>query len=406
MTLQTLADAPTDPIGADQARGLTVAVFDRFTDARAQWLALEADGCLTPYQRYDWLAALHAAGLEPADELAIVVASDAEGPVAVLPLAVGNQMGVRIGRLIGAKWGNADWLAHAPRAGSSLGPVALKSLFDQVARGAGIDLLSFVNMPQRWNGIANPLLAFPHARSANNLYFAPITHGEEPYINLHLPQKKRTNLRRGIRRLAEMHGEVALRRATTADEIGAVLDAFLRQRGQRFAEMGVENVFGSPEFAAFFTKAGVAALGSPRPALCFDALHAGEEIVATSIGTYCGDHYSQYINSTTDGPAAKISLMGVLLSFLLDRLTAEGVTSIDMGTGDFAYKTDWSQCQPAYDCTVALTARGRLAAGALTLRHGVKRTIKQSPHLWHAAQRVRLALYGLRHRRDGKGGAP
>jgi CelD/BcsL family acetyltransferase involved in cellulose biosynthesis len=88
--------------------------------------------------------------------------------------------------------------------------------------------------------------------------------------------------------------------------------------------------------------------------------------------------------------------MGVLMVHLIDELTAEGVTSLDLGLGDFAYKRDWTQPQPVFDSVVPLTLRGRIAAPAAVALGRAKRTIKQNERLWDMARRVRQAGYRAR----------
>jgi CelD/BcsL family acetyltransferase involved in cellulose biosynthesis len=132
--------------------------------------------------------------------------------------------------------------------------------------------------------------------------------------------------------------------------------------------------------------------------LRFHALYAGDDIVATCCGAYAGNHYSQYINSTADGPAARFSLMGILVAELIDELIADGITSFDMGLGDFDYKRDWTEPVAVFDAVVPVTLAGSLALPVLDLTRSAKRLIKQNPALWKLAQGARRGLYRLQRR--------
>jgi CelD/BcsL family acetyltransferase involved in cellulose biosynthesis len=285
---------------------------------------------------------------------------------------------------------------------ASLTATVLRLLLEEIAvEAGGIDVFRLFNQPERWGGIANPVLALSRRQGPNNLYFAAIAGAPLPFADHRLPPRHRGNIRRGARRLTESLGPLTLRRADTVAELERQHAAFLAQRARRFAVMGIDNIFGETEFVAYFRRLALEGRGRPRPALAFHALYAGEEIVATSIGTFQGGHYSQYINSTAStGPAARTSLIGILMDRLADELVAGGIASIDMGTGDFPYKTDWTAPQPLYHSTVPITRRGALALPALEAASALKRTIKQDQRLWTIAQRTRRLIYRARHWRE------
>lgn len=372
---------------AAAATGLRTRVLDTLADAKADWQALERRGIVTPYQRYDWIAHWLAAHGAP-DRLAIVVIEDGEKPVALLPLELERRHGLMRAAIVGSDIGNSDWLLHDPAAAPLLTPAALQAMLRQVAGRLGIDYLQLGNMPPHWQGHANPLLAFPHQPASDNLFVADLGAVE-------LPKKRRVDILRGRRRLEESFGPIALRRAATPDEVDAAHAAFLAHRTTRFAEMGVENIFARPDFVAFFRDTAIDSLGQERPALCFHTLHAGDEIVATACGTYTADHYSQYINSNTSGPAARYSLMGLLMYELTQELAAQGIRSLDMGVGNFTYKAAWTAPEEVYDGIVPLSLAGSLAAPLLRAAGRAKRAIKANPALFGLFRHTRLHLRRL-----------
>jgi CelD/BcsL family acetyltransferase involved in cellulose biosynthesis len=375
-----------------------VTVHDSVEAAEAPWRALEQDAILTPYQRYDWIKALLDSRPLQGERCAVVVVSDASGPAALLPLAVARGLGVKVARIIGADIGNADWLVMRPQIAPQLTPVVLTGLLAEAARQAGgIDVVALHSQPERWLGLTNPLLAFPHQPAPDHFYFAPVAAAGETG---RLSSKHLRNIQRGKRRLEETMGPVVLRQAGSFEEIARVHAAFIAQRNVRFAAMGVKNVFAEEWFVAFFKRTAANSLGSDCPALRFHALYAGDEIVATSCGTCCGSHYSQYINSTDFGPAAKYSLMGILMRDLLAELAADGITSIDMGLGDFGYKDDWADKQVVFDGAIALTAAGRMAAPVILGLRRLRREIKHNKLVFGVLKRLRL----MTQKQPGSGG--
>jgi CelD/BcsL family acetyltransferase involved in cellulose biosynthesis len=377
---RALDDAAAD-IAADE---LTVTVVTTMAAAEPHWRHLESEGVLTPYQRFDWLAPLLATG-DYADRLAIAVIFDGARPVALLPLLIRSRFGIASAALLGADMGGVGWMPVARAAAPALTPPVLQRLLAEIGRQAGpLDLIILHSQPAKWSGVDNPLLAFPHQPAPDHFYCGLLSNG---------PGSKRLrNIMRGRRRLEEGFGPVALRRAETPEQVAAIHEVFLDQRRRRFEVQGISNVFGEERTVAFFRRAAEDGLGSDLPALRLHALYAGDEIVATSCGTFSAGHYSQYINSATDGPAAKSSLMGLLMHELTSELQADGITSLDMGIGDFDYKTDWTAPQTVYDSFVPLTVRGRLAAPLLRRLRGLRRAIKQNPKLFGLLRRLRALL--------------
>lgn len=365
-----------------------VAVLRSLAEAEPVWRELEARAVLTPYQRYDWIAALTAAqGVDDGD-VAIATVCFGSRPVALLPLLVRRRWGARFAEFIGAGSSNAGWMIVDPAFAQRLDRNALAEVFAQIRKATGADLVVLHDQPAEWQGVPNPLLAFPHQPGPDSFYGGPL--GTD-----RLSANRIRNIMRGRRRLAETMGPVRLVQATTPEEIDRYHAAFLRQRDVRFADMGVGNVFGEDWFVRFFRQAARRSLGKERPILRLHALFAGDELLATSVGTYCGSHYSHYINSTaTDGPAVKYSLIGILLHALVEELRDEGITSFDVGLGDFAYKELWAEKHMAYDGAIALSTKGRLAASLLLGLRRLKRTIKHNPRLFKLAKRLRMLTRG------------
>ena len=388
---QTLMTTATSALPA-----LDFVLFDSLAAAQPEWLALEARAVLTPYQRYDWLAALIASGLETATGVVIVVIRSGGVGVALLPLIVERRFGIASARILGTAQSNCDWLVTLPEFAPDA--ASLRALFGQIGQAVGIDLLTLLDQPAVWQGKANAVLALAQSPAASNLYVATIGPTPVPYIEHRLATKRRSNIKRGARRLVELYGPVRVVRVNDTAMLEAVHAAFLTQRGQRFEEMGVRNIFADEAFVRFFRQLAIEGFDTPRPALTLHALYAGEEILATCWGAMAGDHYSQYINSTAAGPAAKYSLMAVLIAEVMDDLTQSGILTFDMGLGDFDYKIEWTTPQPVFHSVIALTAKGRIAARVLERQAALKRLIKQTPAYWNAAKWLRRHLLRLSDR--------
>ncbi|UYQ71635.1 GNAT family N-acetyltransferase [Pelagibacterium flavum] len=380
------------------AQPLRTLVHDSIASAAPAWLRLQEIGVYTPYQRLDWITAYIDAGFSPDPHIAIVTILDHDRPIALIPFEIVRKFGLRVARIIGMPISNGDAPVFDPHYAHLLTANALRDALANLPA----DIVNFHCVAAEIGNHPNPLAALGGNPAPDNFYVNTLEPGEAPFIEQSLPHKRRTNIRRSQRRLDEGFGAVILHRAKTPAEVETILEVFLDQRGRRFVQMGVENIFQRPAFRQFFRRLALEGLSENRPAISLHALYAGQTIVATSIGTYGPNHYSQYINSTDYGEASRYSLMGVTLSLLVDQLRTDGVTSLDMGLGDFDYKTDWTNRQPVFDIVLPVSTLGQIAAPLLRGARAAKRRIKQTPTLWKLARIAQSSVVGLRRTLSGQ----
>lgn len=361
------------------------AVVVGLSRAEALWRALEERFVVSPYQRFDWVKAYAGSHAVADADLMLVPIESAGTIIAALPLLMTRRFGLVIAQMPSSDIGNTDFLMIDPARAGEVKAAAIRTALDAASHVIGrLDLVLLRNQPKRLGGISNPLLDFPHQEAPDFLYLSEARPGTE-----RLSSKRLRNLQRGRRRLEELLGPVRLRRARTVEEAEHYHAAFLEQRGQRFRQQGIRNVFAEDRFRSLFRDGVTASLASERPALGLHALMAGDTIVATCFGTYGRTHYSQYINSITEGPAARFSLMGILLHDLVEELGGQGIQSFDMGIGAFDYKTDWTEQTPVFDGMIALSSAGHFLGRAMMAERAARRRIKTDPRLWSLAKRLR-----------------
>jgi len=379
---------------------LRAVVHDSIARAETAWRRLQHDGVYGPYQRLDWVAAYLDAGFAPDAHIAVLTILEHDRPIALIPFEIVSKFGLRVAQIIGMSISNGDAPVFDPQSTHLLTPKALREALASLPA----DIVNFHCVAPEIGEHVNPLARLGGNPAPDNFYVNALEPGDAPFIEQSLPHKRRTNIRRSQRRLDEGFGPVTLHRAKTPAEVETILEVFLDQRGRRFVQMGVENIFQRPAFRQFFRRLALEGLDQDRPAISLHALYAGETIVATSIGTYGPAHYSQYINSTDYGDASRYSLMGVTLSLLVDQLRANGIKSLDMGLGDFDYKTDWTHRQTVFDIVLPVSALGHVAAPLLRGARAAKRKIKQTPSLWKLARTAQSAMVGLRRTVLGQSG--
>lgn len=378
--------------GARPSGGSRVVVYDSLAEVEQIWRSLERDAVLTPYQRFDWIWS-YLAIARPA-RLAIACLFRGDRPLAILPLAVDRAFGLSRARIIGSHLANADWLILDAKLAHPVTKQDLEFIFSHLRVGPHrVDFVQLNNMPAVWDGAENPLLQFPHHAAPDHLFRGELTRD----ATIRISAKRLRNIRRGRKRLEENYGPVKLVRARTSAQVTSIHQTFLSHRDRRFHEMGIANPFARKPLRQFLPCLTEASLSMEQPALVMHALMAGEHVLATSVGSISGCHYSQYINSTVDGPAARCSLTSILMQQLVEELWETGVRSVDLGIGSFDYKLDWAEQEPVYDSFIPLTLPARIFVKFLMTAANGKRAIKQDPRLWAAARRLRSILHGVRH---------
>jgi len=79
---------------------------------------------------------------------------------------------------------------------------------------------------------------------------------------------------------------------------------------------------------------------------------------------------------------------------IVDHYAGLGYRALDLGIGSDDYKRLFCKVdEPIFDSFIPLSPRGNIAAAALSAINRAKRVVKQSPALFHVAQKLRSALH-------------
>ncbi|MCF4126649.1 GNAT family N-acetyltransferase [Methylobacterium sp. SyP6R] len=386
-TMQLAAEG----VAAGPAQPLILAseIFSGLAAAEALWRALEAapGAVMTPYQRFDWVAAC--AGILPAGARPCpVLLRDPTGrPVALLPLFVCREAGIRVGRVIGGRHANFHMPLFA-------GPEAMALPAESYAQGlrragarAGIDVIHLPDQPLLWNGVANPLAQ--GTASPSDAYGLALEADPEAVLKRVMSGDARRKLRQKEKWLVAAHGPVAHRVAADGPEGEAILSAYLAQKAVRFAQTGIADPFADPAARAFLAQAHRAG------ALELHALRTeGGRILATFIGAVDATRFSGMLTSFDPDPAlARFSPGDLLLQALIRDQALRGRTALDLGVGEARYKA--SVCDETIalvDAVIPVSLRGRAYGAAAEAGARLKRRIKRDPRLWALVGRVRKAM--------------
>jgi CelD/BcsL family acetyltransferase involved in cellulose biosynthesis len=376
---------------APSAMSRSIEIFDRFADARADWLELFALAPASAYQSCDYVSAwFETIGRAEQQEPFIIVARGADGrPLALLPLARVALAPLQLGLFMCGRESNFNLGLFRPGAGYD--ETAARRLLLEAARQAKrpIDLYYLRNLPRRFDGALNPLASCGAPPSASFAYGATLP-GDQAALKARVSKDTRKKLRKKESWLAEL-GEVRYEHRASGARALEIVRSLLAQKSARLAAMGVSSSFDNSAMRAFLERLGAS---GGDGALELHALSVSGRIVATYAGLVHRGRFSALLNSfDADEKVARSSPGDLLLHALLADLVARGITKFDLGAGEARYKN--AVCDETIelcDLIAAATWKGALAAPLFTALLRAKRRVKQTPWMAAALARARRML--------------
>lgn len=382
------------PRAANGASGAwAIEVVPRVAAAEPAWREIERDAVMSPYGRFDWIAAYVAAhDLEAATR--VIVARDRAGRVAaLLPLVVGAEFGLRLGRAVAGKHVNFNLPLLRADAAETMTASDARAMLCEAGRALGLDAFAFPNVPQLWCGRANPFAA-GGARAPSDAWSVPLETDGEATLARSMSAAARKKLRNKSRGLAKI-GPVTLLRAGTEAEVDRLLDTFWLQKEDRFRDLGIADPFADPAMRAFIRRGAVERLQEGCPPIELYGLLVGDRVVAVLGGAADRQRLSGMFVSFEQGEIAKFSPGEILATSIIRRQCEIGRRVFDLGVGDARYKQSiCDQVETLVDVTVGVTAKGRAYAALQAGLVGLKRRIKTHPRAMAVASRLRRLVAG------------
>ncbi|MFY9292434.1 MAG: GNAT family N-acetyltransferase [Methylorubrum rhodinum] len=380
--------------GAAPRHALAVAWVSDLADVETVWRALESDpaALMTPYQRFDWVAAYAQAGIDANAKAQILVLKDEAGrPRLLIPLAVGRLGPLRIARMIGDRHANFHMPLFASREAAAMRPEDLIEALVRAGRRAGIDAFRFTNQPRFWDGVPNPLghRGLPAPSDAYGLLLGP---DAEATLKRVFSGDARKKVRAKERKLIEALGPVRHRVAATIGEAEEIQAAFYAQKAARFAALGVADAYAEPAVRRFAAAATAPDAGGHGPAIEVHALETESgRVLATFGGAVDRDRFcGMWTSFDTDPELGRFSPGEILLHRLIGDQAARGRRALDLGVGEASYKAKTcDETIELVESVVPVSAAGHLVAVAAGVASRLKHRVKRSPRLFAAAQRFR-----------------
>ncbi len=380
---------------ARQGRIARVEVLRDLQTAEAIWRQLERpEQFATPYQRFDFLDAWQDT-VGRCEQLTpyVVAAFDAERqPLMLLPMVIERGAAFSVARFPGGNHATFNmplWQRHFAQSATA---IELAEMIEALrAHPERPDVLALSQQPVRWRELSNPMALLPHQQSTNACPLLTMPKNAQPTALISSSFRRR--LKGKERKLQALPGYRYNLAATDAD-IKRLLDAFFRIKPIRMAQQKLPNVFADPGVEDFIRAACLAVLPDGNRAIEMHALECDDDVIAIFAGVADGQRFSMMFNTYTLSESSRYSPGLILMRNIIDHYAAEGYNSLDLGIGSDDYKLLFCKdLEPIFDSFIALTPRGRLAAGALSSVARAKRLVKQTPLLMQVAQWMRNALH-------------
>ncbi len=203
-------------------------------------------------------------------------------------------------------------------------------------------------------------------------------------------------LRAKARKLGEI-GPLEFVQARDPECVRMLLAAFLAQKGDQFRRMGVSDPYEDPGIHPFLERVMQPREGRGAPVSLW-ALKAGDRVTAVfAAATHAGRRTGMFMSYDPDPAVARCSPGELLLQHVIRESCQDGLENFDLGTGDGPYKRDYCPIRkPLFYSVLPMTAKGQVAAFALSSALMAKSALQQSPVAVRSIERLRRAKALLR----------
>ena len=379
------------------SRSSRIASVDIVSDlgkAETVWRGLEVQQQFsTPYQRFDFLSRWQRqVGARENLSPFIVIAYDSERqPLLLLPLALGQHYGIRTARFMGGKHTTFNMALWDREFAANAAAADLAALIAGIRGHAAADVLALAQQPLRWREQPNPMALLPRQPSVNDCPLLTMVPGAAPATLISNSFRRRLKSKeRKLQTLAGYRYHVA----TSEAEISPLLDWFFAVKPLRMAEQKLPNVFADPGVEDFIRGACMAELAGSGRVIDVHALECDEEVIAIFAGVADGHRFSMMFNTYTMSGHSRYSPGLILMRNIIDHYAGQNYRALDLGIGSDDYKRLFCKGdEPIFDSFIALSPRGKAAAGAMSGVNRAKYLVKHNPTLLQIAQRLRGALH-------------
>jgi CelD/BcsL family acetyltransferase involved in cellulose biosynthesis len=311
-------------------------------------------------------------------------------PLVALPLEIVSMRGLKAARYPGGNHANANFPIIWPGY-EALSPVGLTQQLTEAlaSHGAKIDLVRLERQAPDLNGYVNPLVTAQSQPSPNVALHFNLDKSFDELLEARSGKRKRKR-NRSQQRKFESAGGYQILNPVEREDVTKTLDTYFTMKVAQLAERGVANVF-SDAAEQVFLKAIYSEEHLPAEhQFGLSALEVGGKLRTIYAWSRYEKRLTIHFTAFAKDELAAASPGDFLNFALIEAACADGFAEYDLGVGDEPYKRSWCDIETWHrDTALGLTALGKVECLRLNAMRSAKRFIKNSPALWHAAQRIR-----------------
>ena len=328
-------------------------------------------------------------------DIVVATLSRQHRQVFAVALEVVSHGSVTLACLVGGTHANGNFSPVVAGAAADIGAGDIETLIRAIrAARPDIDLIALERLVDSFRGTPNPLRHLPGAQSPNPALAVDLSGGFEAVLARASGRRKRKKHRSQTRKFEAAGGFRRLQARTRADS-ERLLDAFFAMKAERFAAMGVKNVFDGSPVQDFFRELFASEAHKAAPAFLLHGLEVGGRLRAVTGSSMTADSIICEFGAIAGDELAFASPGEFLFFDNIREACDQGLALYDFSVGDEAYKRLWCDIETRHiDIVVPLTFRGRASALRRRAAAAVKRRVKANRSLWETVKRARRTLRG------------
>ncbi len=368
--------------------GMVVEMHSDISLLKLEWQALEQNASCNIYQTYTWvniaLETLHKC------DTPLIITGRLNGRLEmILPFVVTGKW-LKILKWVGdshTNIGNGLFSNEFLKRGESVDIDFLKSVVQKIH--GGLLHTKLINQQFKINGSPDPLLAMPWQQGVNSFFKMDLSGGFDALLKAGNAKRKKSRFRSRVKQ-AEASGGYEFTRVDSHDEAEAAIGEFISLKEQRFAELGISDVFACRNADTFIRKIAKTPTVSGINPLVLFILKIGGKTRAIFAGGVIGKTINGQLNAISVDELSRIGPGELLLHLAAKELAEDGFDTFDLGVGNERYKRSWCQHELVTRTTiVALTPMAIPLAAFDRALHGLKRSVRNNPFLWKFIKTLR-----------------
>lgn len=364
------------------------------------WHEFQREGICTAYQRFEWIDSLTRilAAQQGAQPLFVEVRR-ADRPVMLLPLVLLRRQGCRV--IEALDLGVCEYTAPVLAPGADLSPEAARQIWRAVRPVLPpFDLIRLTRMPDRIQGVPNPLKEFVGTRRMELTSSGFSLDGDPGTI---LKRVCTPSVYKDVaRRSRRFDGLPGARFVATTDarEMAELFDVMIAQRRARFHELGRHEPLDRLGFVDFYRDAAGAAPNGP---VRMFGLKAEGEWIAASYGLVQGGTFHGVLLTMAGGRWRSLAPGILIAARIVVWCREQGLDDFDFTIGRQAYKQGFQPVdRPLFEWAQAVTMRGRIVLGLIRARASAQIHLERHQALYKPARAGVRILRRLRTAREGR----